>query len=277
MKYIVFLLSLFCFSASYGQEISNEWQKVYELEKEGSYRLALEKSEGLYAEGIKNKNEVEVLKTFFYKQKFSNKLGIAVSDITEIEKNISLVSEPTKLFYYLIAANELATELLQDFYEINQRKATTDPLNEKQRSEWMVNDYLEEIERYQNLTFANPTLNSSLIKPYKNVISIKDKQNGLYETYFEFFAMEWINLFHSLEREGVTASKENYTLSNHILDFTNQFYQYNFSEKGLQAINLYQKLEKYYLDKQNTYLFDKIRYTRLKTMGLMLMKKLVID
>jgi len=267
MKHFYLLLLLVFGTTIYAQDFSKEWQKVYELEKTGSYKTALEKVEILYNEGIKNKDEVEILKTFFYRQKLSERVGIAVADIPKIEKEITLVSEPTKLFYYLIVANELANELLKDPYEIKKRKETAAKLIEKQKSEWTIDDYLNEIKRLQDLTFANSTLNNSLTTPYKNVISIKDKQNGLFETYFEFFAMEWINLYHSLENEGLTSPKENYTLPNNVLDLTDQFYQYNFSGEGIQAINLYQKLEKHYLDKQNNYLFDKIRYTRLKNYG----------
>ncbi len=267
MKHFYLLLLLVFGTTIYAQDFSKEWQKVYELEKAGSYKTALEKVESFYVEAVKNKDEVEILKTFFYKQKLSERLEIAVTVIPEIEKEINLVSEPTKPFYYLIAANELANELLKNPYEIKKRKETATKLSEKQKTEWTIDDYLNEIKRLHDLTFANTTLNSSLITPYKNVISIKDEQNGLFETYFEFFAMEWINLYHSLENEGLTSSQENYTLSNYILDLTDQFYQHNFSGEGLQAINLYQRLEKHYLDKQNNYLFDKIRYTRLKNYG----------
>ena len=267
MKHFYLLLLLVFTTAIHAQDFSKEWQKVYELEKAGSYKTALEQVETLYTESIKNKDEVEILRTFFYRQKLSERLGIAVAVIPEIEKEINLVSEPTKLFYYLIAANELTSELLKNPYEIKRRKATTTKLTKKPKAEWTLDEYLNEIKRLQDLTFANPTLNSSLITPYKNVISIKDKQNGLVETYFEFFAMEWINLYHSLENEGLTSSEDNYTIPNHILDLTDQFYQYNFSGEGVQAINLYQKLEKHYLNKQNDYLFDKIRYTRLKNYG----------
>src|SRR5690554_6505321 len=264
MKSVVFLVTLFCTSLLTAQNFSKEWKKIYQLEKEGSYKTVSGKVEGIYEQAIKGKNEVQILKTFFYRQKLAEKIGTPVSDVAQIEKEIGLVSEKTQLFYYLITANDLTNELINNLSEINKRTGTTKEPAEKPKSEWTKEEFLNEIKRLQDLTFTNKSLLFQSVKPYEEVILIKDEQNGLFETYFEFFTMEWINLYHSLEGYGLITSLEELNIPTKVLDLSDDFYNTDFTENGLQAIKLYQQLEQYYLQTKNNYLLDKVRYNRLK-------------
>lgn len=267
MKPIVLLIAFFCSTLMTAQNFSKEWKEIYQLEKEGSYKTLKTNVDALYRKAHKNKNEVQVLKTFFYRQKFAKEIGTSVPDVDQIKLEIGSVSEATKLFYYLIEATELHNEMLKNPYGISRRVQTTVPLTEKSKTEWTKADYLSQLKRLQTLTFANSSILFQSIKPYEEVILIKDGQNGLFENYFEFFAMEWIHIYHSLESYGLTTTLEELNISTKVLDLSDNFYQTDFTENGLQAVKLYQQLEEYYLLKNSSYFFDKVRYNRLKNYG----------
>src|SRR5690606_20865052 len=181
MKPILLLIAFFCSTLMTAQNFSKEWKEIYQLEKEGSYKTALKNVNSIYEQAYQTKNEVQVLKTFFYRQKFAKKIGTSVSDVEQIKLEIGSVSETTKLFYYLIEATELHDEMLNNSYGISRRVQTTVPLTEKSKKEWTKADYINELKRLQNLTFANSSILFQPIKPYEEVILIKDEQNGLFE------------------------------------------------------------------------------------------------
>ena len=70
-----YLLLLFVFGTTlYAQDFSKEWQKVYELEKEGSYKTLKKTIDNLYSKANKAKNEAEKAKAVLFKMKLENVL-----------------------------------------------------------------------------------------------------------------------------------------------------------------------------------------------------------
>src|SRR5690606_33656479 len=70
-----YLLLLFVFGTTlYAQDFSKEWQKVYELEKEGSYKTLKKTIDNLYSKANKTKNEAEKAKAVLFKMKLENVL-----------------------------------------------------------------------------------------------------------------------------------------------------------------------------------------------------------
>src|SRR5690606_32048852 len=70
-----YLLLLFVFGTTlYAQDFSKEWQKVYELEKEGSYKTLKTNVDALYRKAHQSKNETEKAKTVLFQMKLENVL-----------------------------------------------------------------------------------------------------------------------------------------------------------------------------------------------------------
>jgi hypothetical protein len=70
MKNIFTFLLLFIFCFGFSQDFDRNWDRVIQLENEGKIKSANEIVQKIQSKATKNKDEVQLIKTFFYKSKY---------------------------------------------------------------------------------------------------------------------------------------------------------------------------------------------------------------
>lgn len=81
------LFSAFVFSQNY----ENQWNEVYRYELNKHYKTANEEVLNIYHQAVADKNDREIVKTFFYRNKFRSYLEITDSEkvIQDIDQEIN--------------------------------------------------------------------------------------------------------------------------------------------------------------------------------------------
>src|SRR5690606_14449718 len=73
---IILYISLFLLSIQLqAQSYQKEWEKIYDLEKKGSYQTMFEEINALHKKASKKNNEVEKAKAFLFQMKLENVLN----------------------------------------------------------------------------------------------------------------------------------------------------------------------------------------------------------
>jgi Bacterial Alpha-2-macroglobulin MG10 domain/MG2 domain/Alpha-2-macroglobulin family len=70
MKRIVSFFALLLSLAAAAQDYEPQWQEVVNLEKQGLTRSAAEKTDAIYRQAKKDRNEPQIIKTFFFRERF---------------------------------------------------------------------------------------------------------------------------------------------------------------------------------------------------------------
>ncbi|WP_276980338.1 hypothetical protein, partial [Flavobacterium filum] len=85
----IFLIVIIFFTLnSYTQKYDEKWKKVIEFESDDQIKSAFKEVNDIYLKSKKNKNETELIKTFFYRAKYIQRLeeDAFYKIIEEIEK-----------------------------------------------------------------------------------------------------------------------------------------------------------------------------------------------
>ncbi|MHC0447212.1 alpha-2-macroglobulin family protein [Flavobacterium sp. 3-218] len=105
MKNILFVLLLFS-TALFAQQNDKKWKKVNALESEGKIKSANEAVVKIYKKAVSKKDEVQMIKSFFYQSKYLQVLdeNSKTKIIANLKKDISRVSIPSQAILNLIYA-----------------------------------------------------------------------------------------------------------------------------------------------------------------------------
>ncbi|UUV20537.1 alpha-2-macroglobulin family protein [Paenimyroides aestuarii] len=269
MKYFFTLLSFLFSTFLFAQDFSKDWQKVYELEKKGSYKTAYEAVQHLYKKAHRKKNEAEKTKAFIYTLKFKTQLAeVSTQDILNditVEMNTSkgIYKEINRWYYIKTIANELNSSY--NYYLNSHIKNTTEILPDD-IEKWSAEHYKQVLNEQIDLLFQNEKLlKETKVHQIKPLIDYDFIDANLNQTVFEFFALNFITeyetAYYNLRFDDVMK----------ISDFSDQFKSAKiiiepssdirelFSKK---SIELFQQLEDFYTKTNDDFNLDKVKFLR---------------
>jgi len=264
-----YLLLLFVFGTTiYAQDFSKEWQKVYELEKAGSYKTAYKEVQDIYEKANRKKNSQQKAKAVVYNLKFKNELEeISTQNILndlakEINSNKGIYKEIYRWYYIKTVYNEMMSS--GAYYYSKNSKNTTEILPDN-IEKWSGEHYKQVLTEQADLLFKNENLlKETKVSEIKDLIDYDFIENNLEQTVFELFAHNFI---------------QNYIVSTYVKpleivrlqDFSNDFKkskiiiepnEYSVDFYNQKIIELFQQLERFYTDNNDDLNLDKIKFYR---------------
>ena len=229
---------------SCAQKSTKQWEKVIQLESEQKISSSLKKVDAIYEKALKEQNDAEIIKCFFYQSKYLQILDVnSKKTITnDIKVKMSLVSNDTKPILKLILAQCYQKYLLTA--NISYKTAVLDDLHED-FTVWNYNQFQAEIKRLYNETIEDKDFLSKI--PLKKFESIFSFNNDL-----EFANTSVLDF---LVAENICFLKENFyfnetTFLNETVFFSDSETFTNFNAATIQnlelknLIQLFQILEK---------------------------------
>jgi TonB-dependent SusC/RagA subfamily outer membrane receptor len=194
----ILLAFLLLSSSLFGQQTDKKWDKVIALENEGKIKSANEIVTEIYKKALDNKDEVQMIKCFFYHSKYLQVVdeNAQTKILKNLKTEISRVSIPSKAILNFVYAKCLNDYYNRNIYQI-QRRTNTAFLDE---------DFLT----WTEVNFKSQ-IDLTLKKTLENEAVLKSTSLEKYETIFDFFTLEKFKketLFDYLLRENLAFYKQ---------------------------------------------------------------------
>jgi len=264
MKKLLFVFLLIS-NALFAQQFDKKWDKVIALEQEGKIKSANEIVADIYKKAISKKDEVQIIKCFFYQSKYLQILDENAQSkiINNLKVNINLVSIPSKAILNLVYSKCIYEYYGINLYKIRQR--TDNTIQEENFFTWPQNTFENEIRTSLKNTLENETIlkntpltNYDLIFDYSTLEKFK-KQNLL-----DYLIGENIGIYNKKIRAWEIKKSDFTPYKKDLLGESKDFANLNFdfvSNKDLRMVlNLYQKRETYNPTVEN--LWERIQFCK---------------
>jgi TonB-dependent SusC/RagA subfamily outer membrane receptor len=235
MKNILFVFLLLS-TALFAQQNDKKWDKVIAYENEGKIKSANEIVEKIYKKAVSDKDEVQMIKSFFYQSKYLQVVdeNAQTKILNNLKTDINRVSIPSKAILNLIYAKCLSDYFTRNDYKIRNRTNTA-ILNEDFLT-WPESNFTNEI----NLALKNSLENEPILK---NTPLIK------YEPIFDYATVEKFK----------TQSLLDYVISENITLYTQKIHQWEIQKSDfllhkkelLQNSNVFLKLNFDFITNEN--------------------------
>ncbi|MDN3671845.1 alpha-2-macroglobulin family protein [Flavobacterium branchiarum] len=194
MKNIYFILFLISTSL-FGQQYDKNWNKVIENENLGKVKTANDIVTKIYKKAVKQNDEVQIIKCFFYQSKYSQVIDedAQTKIINNLKSDINQVSIPSKAILNLIYAKCLDDYYDRNGYTIRNRTNTVE----------VEDDFLT----WSTVNFENQIKNA-FDKTLENEAVLKATPLTNYEAIFEYLTLEKFktqNLFDYIISENIAS------------------------------------------------------------------------
>lgn len=204
MKKIILLLLLVSSSVTYSQNYEKSWEKVIHYEIVGKTKSANRQVESIYKKASLEKNEVQIIKCFFYKSKYLQTLeeDSQFKIIKNLEQEIKKASIPSKAILNLVYANCLKTYINNNSYKFYRR--TKLDSNEKGNFlTWTISDFNTQIEILYAESISNESvLNNTPLKKYEEIFDFFNKPIDENKTLYNYLIKENIEYLTSKTYSG---------------------------------------------------------------------------
>ena len=262
MKKLYFLL-LFVSTSIFSQNFDNDWDNIIRFEKEGKIKSANEIVDKVYNNAVANKNEVQIIKCFFYKSKYIQTLEENAQSkiIVLLGNEIKKVSIPSQAILNLVYAKCLNNYLDKNRYNLNYR-TKTDSL-ETDFKKWSVADFESQIEIKLNKSLENETvLKTTVLNKYEQIFDIIDGEKFKSENLFGFLLNENATFYKSKLTTYENIENLFYEIKTNLLGNANDFKKIDFknikNEKLKKALEIFQKIEIENSNQDN--LFERLKF-----------------
>ena len=269
MKYLFSLLFLGCVFHINAQKFSNNWHNIYELEKKGSYKDADKQAEIIYKKANNKKYAQDKVRALLYQLKYQSKLTeknpqqILNQLKVEIDENKGVFKNIYRWYYIKTLYN---TYKNNNYYYGNTTVSNTTSKLPADIAEWSTEHYKKELLHQAQLLFKEEDqLKKTRVHEIKELIDYDFIEANLNESVFEFLAYNFINDF----------GDSYYTMPRYTMSYVNRFdneftkakisidSQYNIREIfNVFIIHLFQKLEKHYIENNDDFNLDRVKFLR---------------
>ena len=251
----ILLMILFSLTTYSQNNFENLWTEVEKLEVDNLPKSALKIVEQIYTKAEKEQNSPQLIKTLFYKSKFSLTLeeDAQLKVIYQFKQHISNTKFPTKNVLENVLANLYWQYFTQNRYRFYNRTATKEKVDENDFRTWDLNTLFKEIGLYFNASLEDATaLQKINIGKFEEILQL-EKDNKTYSpTLYDFLANNALNFYKSNET-SITRPSYKFTIDSS--DFLNEakvFSTLKIESKDsvslqLNALKTYQKLIAFHL------------------------------
>ena len=269
MRNLLFLFFLVLSANLYCQN-DNQWKKVYKDELNGKIESAQKKVEEIYKIAKRKKNEVQIVKCFFYLSKFEQVFDekAQTTIIQNLRKEINEANPASRALLYYIYGN-----ILQDYYntfsyQIKQRTILADQKNDDFLT-WTSVNFEKEIESaFSNCIENEKKLRIITIDSFKEVFEIAPNIDQKNYSLYDFLAEKTVLHYKiKINTWDIKSNKKNNDLFENIYVDSKNFINYKTThledENLKKLLHILQKNEQYYLSTNNKKI-DVAYYERLK-------------
>lgn len=268
MQKSIAILLLFLSFTAFGQ-YENQWKEVYKYELDGKIQSAQKEVQEIYKKAKKKKDEVQIVKCFFYLSKFEQVVDENAQStiLSNLKKEIREAKPASKALLNYVYAQILQQYYARNSYQINRRT----PLSNRKSSDfltWTTTDFTEEIKESMSKILADEkVLRSTTVNDFKDIFEIQPstdaKNYNLYDFLVEKSIAHYKNKVGSWQRK-----KENNDLFESLYADSKTFIGYKTNsiedENLKKLIRILQENEKYYLqtdkEKADFAYFERLKY-----------------
>ena len=258
----IFLLLVFVSIPLFAQNIEKEWGKVVALENEGKIKSANEIVTKIYLNAIEDKNEVQIIKCFFYKSKYIQKLeeNAQVKILDNLQSDVEKVSIPSQSILNLIYGKCLRQYLDVNRYSLYNR-TKLDSTGAKNFLTWTRDDFEKKIKQIYNYSIENEVVlkNTPLInyEPIFDFLTLEEfKTQNLYEYLLKENIAFLISINDFQKNKSRNENLKILTISSK--DFKNLNIAFIKDDNLKIILNLYQKIEETYPSIENE--FERLQF-----------------
>lgn len=269
MKNTLFVFLLIS-SALFAQQNDKKWDKVIAYENEGKVKSANEIVEKIYKKAISDKDEVQLIKSFFYQSKYLLVVdeNAQTKILNNLKRDINLVSIPSKAILNLVYAKCLSDYYISNEYKI-QRRTNTTVLNEDFLT-WTESNFTIEINLALKKSLENELIlkNTSLLK-YELLFDYETVEKFKTQNLLEYVISENIALYTQKLNQWQIQKSDFLPYKKELLQNSNVFLKLDFdfvtNENLKLTLKLYQKQEENNPNTEN--LWDRIQFCKKYIIG----------
>lgn len=247
MKNILFAFLLFS-TLMCAQQIEKKWDKVIAFENEGEIKSANEIVSKIYKKAVSDKDEVQMIKCFFYLSKYLQVVdeNAQTKILNNLKTDINRVSVPSKAILSLVYAKCLNDYYNQNKYSIQRRTNTT--ILDTDFLTWTTINFNDEIKSALKQTLENETIlkNTSLIK-YESIFDFPTLEKFKNQNLLNYIINENILLYNSKFNEWEIQKSDFNAYKKELLGNPADFIKLNFDfvkdDNLIEFLLLYQKRE----------------------------------
>ncbi|MGQ7945355.1 alpha-2-macroglobulin family protein [Flavobacterium sp. WC2509] len=251
----IYLLLLLISTTLFSQQYEKEWNKVIKNENDGKIKTANEIVAKIYKKAVSKKDEVQIIKCFFYSSKYLQVVdeNAQTKILNNLKTQIKYVSIPSQAILNLVYA-----KCLSDYNEhyddvavvVADTIALAEGNNEATIDTSTVNDFktAEDIVKIFDKTLENETaLKATPLTNYEPIFDFFTLEKFKKENLFDYLLEENITFYKSKIYEWNFQPKEYENYKNIFLGNTGAFLKLNLDfikdENLKKVLSLYQKLE----------------------------------
>jgi TonB-dependent SusC/RagA subfamily outer membrane receptor len=247
MKNIV-LLFLLLSTTLFAQQNDKKWKKVIDFENEGKTQSANEIVAEIYTKAVSNKDEVQMIKCFFYQSKYllvvDEKAQTKI--LNNIKNEINRVSIPSKAILNFVYA-----KCLSDYYDRNNHKLinrTNTAVADEDFLTWTEIDFKTQIDAALKKTLENETvLKSTSLEQYEPIFDFFTIEKFKKETLYDYLLKENLVFYKQKVRQYQIKKSDFTPYTKQVLGKAAGFIKINFDfvqDENLRVVlALYQKQE----------------------------------
>ncbi|SFD75246.1 alpha-2-macroglobulin family protein [Flavobacterium phragmitis] len=247
MKNILFVFLLIS-TVLFSQQNDKKWDNVIALENQGKVKAANEIVSKIYKKAVNQKDEVQMIKCFFYQSKYLQVVdeNAQTKILNNLQTDINRASIPSKAILNVVYAKCLTDYYSNNRYQINIRTNTT--VLDSDFLTWTDSNFISQINLVLKNSLENEAIlkNTSLIK-YEVVFDYPTLEKFKTLNVFNYILSENISIITKKLRTWEIKKSEFFDFKKELLGNSNDFIKLNFdsvSNENLKIIlKLYQKQE----------------------------------
>lgn len=241
------------------ENYNNLWEKAHKFEAENLPKSALKIVNTIYDKAEKSNNAPQIIKSLFYKSKYSLTLeeNAQLKIIDEFKQQINKSKFPTKNVLENVLANLYWQYFNQNRWKFYNRTQTQEKVDGNDFRTWDLNTLFAEIHcHYQNSLENEYELQKTDIYTFKDIIQTEKDSKKYRPTLFDFLAHNALEFYKTTET-NITKPTYQFKIDNALyLSEADKFSALNLTTKDdlslqFNALKIYQKLISFHLKNKN--------------------------
>ncbi|SOU88947.1 Alpha-2-macroglobulin [Tenacibaculum finnmarkense genomovar ulcerans] len=253
------MITIFSGALNAQENYNGLWEDVAKLEQQNLPKSALKVVETIYAKADVAKNSPQIIKTLFYKSKFSLTLeeNAQLKIINQFKIHIDKSSFPTKNVLENVLANLYWQYFNQNKWKFYNRTKTSKKVDTIDFRTWDLDTLFAEIHTHYQKSLENGLLlQQTDIREFSDILYIVQGSKEYRPSLFDFLAHNALDFYKTSE---TTITKPNYQFkidNSELIGTAKKFTQLNLVTKDatslqFNALKIYQELINFHLKNKN--------------------------